>query len=163
MDEVEWTSSQQEVLREAERLVQAATSPDQALGPVAELLAARMRHFSWVGFYLLEGGQLRLGPNSGRNHPPHQPALELDRGPQGLAAAHGETVLLPDLRHSPRWLCCPAAVLSEIVVPIHQDGTVYAEIDVDSRKPDGFSLQDRRFLEALAERLSRLLWKCDTT
>lgn len=151
MEEQNWSPLQQEILQEAEELIQAAPSLEQALDRLAQLLSARLRHVSWVGFYLLRDGRLELGPHSGRDHPPHPPALALDQGPQGLAATRAGTVLLPDLRRSARWLACPATALSEIVVPIRREGIVCGEIDVDSRKPSGFDRLDRRFLEALAE------------
>ncbi|MHB8991350.1 MAG: GAF domain-containing protein [Chloroflexota bacterium] len=137
-------------------MVRSAQSPDQGLDAVARLLRDRVHRYSWVGFYLRNGDRLELGPNTDRDHPPHPATVALDDGPQGLAAASGATVLLPELRRDPRWLSCPATARSEIVVPVQENGTVYGEIDVDSKRPDGFGLDDRRFLEALAEELRPL-------
>ncbi len=157
MEEQTFTQLQRETLQEAEALVQAAPSVQEALQRLAELLTERVRTFSWAGFYLLRNGRLELGPHSGRNHPPHPSTASTAEGTRGLAAASAETVLLPSLRRDPRWLSCPAAALSEIIVPIKAEGVVRGEIDVDGKKANGFDLRDRRFLEALAERLAPLL------
>lgn len=120
---------------------------------MARLLRDRVRRYTWIGFYRLNGDRLELGPHTDPDHPPHPAAVPPHAGPRGLAAASGATVLVPDLRRDPRWLACPASARAEIVVPIQDGGFVRGEIDVDSKRVNGFNRDDRRFLETLAERL----------
>jgi GAF domain-containing protein len=56
----------------------------------------------------------------------------------------------------PRYLACFPSTRSEIVVPIHQDGRVVGEIDIDSDRPAAFGDDDRAFLERVAELVSTL-------
>ncbi len=144
---------EEQLLIEAEELIRGTPSPEEALEQLALWLRERVRRFSWAGFYLLREGTLVLGPHSDHDHPPHALELPLDQGPQGLAACWKETVVLPDLRRSDRWLSCPAVALSEIVVPIKDEGALYGEVDVDSRRLNGFDRRDREFLETLSKML----------
>ena len=153
MPEEDWKASEIEVLEEADRLTGSIEGPEQLLRRLAEVMRARIRRFSWVGFYRLAGDALLLGPHSGRDHPAHFATLTLEKGPQGLAASRGQTVLMPSLRQDPRWLDCPVSAISDIVVPVKEETTVYGEIDVDSRQANGFDMHDRRFLETLAQKL----------
>lgn len=141
------------VLREVEEIIAGGLSKQSVLDRLVRLLRERFPHYSWVGFYLLRDGTLELGPWSGRDPQAHAATIPLGKGIQGLAASRAETVLLPDLRQDPRYLACFPAALSEIVVPIKEEGTVYGEIDVDAKKVNAFDQHDRRLLEGLAERL----------
>jgi GAF domain-containing protein len=59
-----------------------------------------------------------------------------------------------DVNADPRYLACFPQTRSEIVVPVSYDGTVVAEIDVDSDAPAAFGDADRAFLEQVAAIIS---------
>ena len=117
-------------------------------------LATAFAHFTWTGIYLVEGDDLILGPFVGA--PTEHVRIPIGQGICGSAAAERATIVVDDVRADARYLACFVSTRSEIVVPILAGGRVIGEIDVDSDAPAAFSAGDRRHLEAVAARLSRL-------
>ena len=116
----------------------------------AALLFDALADVNWVGFYLLRGDRLVLGPFQGKVACIHIP---LGKGVCGTAAQRDETQLVPDVHAFPGHIACDSASNSEIVVPIHRDGAVVAVLDIDSPIPNRFSEADRAGLEALVKAL----------
>ena len=114
----------------------------------AALLFEALADVNWAGFYLLRGGRLVLGPFQGKVACIHIP---LGRGVCGTAAQRDETQLVPDVHAFPGHIACDSASKSEIVVPIHRNGSVVAVLDIDSPVPNRFSEADRAGLEALVK------------
>jgi len=120
----------------------------------AALLFDALADVNWVGFYLLRGDRLVLGPFQGKVACIHIP---LGKGVCGTAAQRDETQLVPDVHAFPGHIACDSASNSEIVVPIHRKGAlkelnrraVVAVLDIDSPVPNRFSEADRAGLEAL--------------
>ena len=56
-----------------------------------------------------------------------------------------------------RYLACSPSVKSEIVVPIFDRGKAIGVLDIDSDTLDAFTDDDRRFLESLVAKASRLI------
>jgi GAF domain-containing protein len=137
-----------EVLEEIERT--------GGLQEVVDLLHDRVEHYSWVGIYLVEGDDLVLGPWKGPEATEHV-RIPVGQGVCGAAAASGETEVVDDVNADPRYLACFPSTRSEIVVPIHGDGRVVGEIDIDSDRPAAFNEDDRALLEQVAELVSRRL------
>lgn len=103
--------------------------------------------FFWVGFYLVKGDQLVLGPFQG---PVACTRIAKGKGVCGASWAQAETILVPDVDQFPGHIACASASRSEIVVPIKNTaGTVLAVLDVDSDQLDDFSETDARYLEEL--------------
>jgi GAF domain-containing protein len=137
-----------EVLEEIERT--------GGLQEVVDLLHDRVEHYSWVGIYLVEGEDLVLGPWKGPAATEHV-RIPVGQGVCGAAAASGVTEIVDDVNADPRYLACFPSTRSEIVVPIHGDGRVVGEIDIDSDRPAAFDEDDRALLEQVAEFVSRRL------
>ena len=122
----------------------------------AALLFDALADVNWVGFYLLRGDRLVLGPFQGKVACIHIP---LGKGVCGTAAQRDETQLVPDVHAFPGHIACDSASNSEIVVPIHRKGAlkelnrraVVAVLDIDSPVPNRFSEADRAGLEALVQ------------
>jgi len=118
-------------------------------------LAAAMRQafgFHWVGFYLVQGDELVLGPFQG---PIACTRIAKGRGVCGTAWAEDQTQLVPDVEAFPGHIACSSQTKSEIVIPVHDEqGGVWAVLDVDSADADNFSDVDRDALEQLASWLS---------
>ena len=110
----------------------------------AALLYDAMEHVNWVGFYLLQGEKLVLGPFQGKVACIHIP---LGKGVCGTAAQRDETQLVPDVHAFAGHIACDSASKSEIVVPIHSGGGVVAVLDIDSPILNRFSEADRMGLE----------------
>ncbi len=114
-------------------------------------VAAALRQafgFFWVGFYVVQGDELVLGPFQG---PIACTRIRKGRGVCGTSWAEARTVLVPDVEAFPGHNACSSASKSEIVVPVLKDGRVVAVLDVDSDQPNDFDEADRVGLEALAQ------------
>lgn len=96
--------------------------------------------FFWVGFYVLKGNELVLGPFQG---PLACTRIGLDKGVCGHAYTTRETVIVPDVDEFPGHIACATASRSEIVIPIFdRGGDVVGVLDVDSDRLDDFSQTD---------------------
>ena len=119
-------------------------------------LSAALRQafgFHWVGFYLVKGEQLVLGPFQG---PVACTRIAHGKGVCGTAWATNTTQLVSDVEAFPGHIACSALSKSEIVVPIRDEqGSVWAVLDIDSVELDDFSDVDRDALEQVAAWLTR--------
>lgn len=115
------------------------------LSNASAMLFEALDNVNWVGFYLMRDGQLVLGPFQGKVACVHIP---LNRGVCGAAARENATQRVADVHAFPGHIACDSASNSEIVVPIHQDGTVAAVLDIDSPVLNRFSPEDQEGLEA---------------
>jgi L-methionine (R)-S-oxide reductase len=130
-----------------------------AMETTVRVLKDSLPSYTWVGFYLLHGNELVLGPFLGKPSP--HTRIPLGRGICGAAAAERATIIVDDVSTDPRYLACSVDTKSEIVVPIMEGPDVLGEIDVDSDRPAAFGTADRELLEAaaamLAPKLKRVL------
>ena len=120
---------------------------------LANLSAALKQTFNffWVGFYLVKGDQLVLGPFQG---PVACTRIARGRGVCGTAWAQARTLVVPDVDAFPGHIACSSLSRSEIVVPLlRHDGEVWGVLDVDSEVADGFDATDARYLEIIASYL----------
>lgn len=121
---------------------------------LANIAAALKQQFGWlwVGFYLVKGEELVLGPFQG---PVACTRIRKGRGVCGAAWARGTTLVVADVEKFPDHIACSSLSRSEIVVPIIQD-TVIAVLDADSDRLGHFDDIDRHYLEILAAWLSEV-------
>lgn len=124
------------------------------LANASALLWQSLPDLNWVGFYLLEGEKLVLGPFQGK---PACIEIPLGKGVCGTAAAEGRTVLVENVHTFPGHIACDSASNAEIVVPIRQNGRVAAVLDLDSPTVGRFTNDDREVLEAVARVLEEEL------
>jgi L-methionine (R)-S-oxide reductase len=136
-------------LEAVDRIVNREAEADEVLRRVVELLHDRFTHYSWVGIYLIEGGDLVLGPWKGPQATEHV-RIPIGEGICGAAAATGRTEVVDDVNADARYLACFPSTRSEIVVPISYERRVVGEIDIDSDAPAAFGEADRAFLERVA-------------
>jgi L-methionine (R)-S-oxide reductase len=118
-------------------------------------IAAALREafgFFWVGFYVVQGQELVLGPFQG---PIACTRIAYGRGVCGTAWKEKKTQLVPDVEAFPGHIACSSASKSEIVVPAFQDGEVFLVLDVDSDQLDDFDGVDLRYLETLMGMLEK--------
>jgi L-methionine (R)-S-oxide reductase len=140
-------------LEAVDRIVNREAEADEVLRKVVEVLHARFEHYSWVGIYLVEGGDLVLGPWQGPQATDHV-RIPIGQGICGAAAASGRTEVVDDVGSDERYLACFPSTRSEIVVPIAYEGRVVGEIDIDSDKSAAFGDADRAYLERVAVLIS---------
>lgn len=104
-------------------------------------------NFFWVGFYLVDGEELVLGPFQG---PIACTRIRKGKGVCGTAWSEGRTIVVPDVDAFPGHIACSSLSRSEIVVPlIDHENKVWGVLDVDSEQLDTFDDTDARFLEEL--------------
>lgn len=146
-----------DVENEIIRRVRDAGAPQAAAMALVRELKARFDRFSWVGIYRMQGDTLVLDDAEYLGLSPEHRRIALSEGVCGAAARERETQVVPDVCNDERYLACSPTVKSEIVVPIFADGEVIGVLDIDSDEPDAFSEDDRRFLEGLVGKASRLI------
>jgi len=122
------------------------------LQKVVDFLYNSFDKYSWVGIYIVKGDTLVLGPWRGKEAAEHT-RIPIGKGICGSAALTGKTEIIPDVNKDNRYLSCFISTKSEIVVPIKKDGKIVAEIDIDSDKRDAFTVEDKMFLEKIADML----------
>jgi L-methionine (R)-S-oxide reductase len=110
------------------------------------LLFQTLPDVNWVGFYLMKGGELVLGPFQGK---PACVRISLGSGVCGTAAAQAETIIVPDVKRFPGHIVCDTASQSEIVVPLLSWGNVVGVLDVDSASLNRFDEDDGDGLETV--------------
>lgn len=144
------------LVAQVKALVEGETDMTAVLSNVsAALHDAFPERFFWVGFYMVNGGELLLGPFQGPVACFH---IGYGRGVCGMAWQRGETVIVPDVEQFPGHIACSSLSRSEIVVPVKgRNGDVKGVIDIDSRELNAFDKTDQQYLEQIAALLSRQL------
>jgi L-methionine (R)-S-oxide reductase len=107
--------------------------------------------FLWIGFYIVKGNELVLGPFQG---PIACTRIAFGKGVCGSAWKEKKTIVVPDVDLFPGHIACSSASRSEIVVPVIHGGEVMMVLDVDSNQLGAFDETDQHFLESLASNLS---------
>ena len=92
--------------------------PVARMAETAALIYERMKFF-WVGFYIVRGQELVLGPFQG---PPACLRIGYGRGVCGTAWKEARTVVVPDVEAFPGHIACSSLSRSEIVVPVFREG-----------------------------------------
>lgn len=119
-------------------------------------LAAAMRQglgFFWVGFYLVDGDELVLGPFQGDIACTR---IGFGQGVCGAAWQEATTQWVPDVDAFPGHIACSSLSRSEVVVPVLVEDEVVAVLDVDSDRLDDFSEADVEGLQAIASLCAEL-------
>src|ERR1017187_6343921 len=148
---------------ELTNLANSAENAEHLMTMVVERLQELLKHYNWVGFYMLEEGadgaepMLVLGPYVGAATP--HTRIPLHQGICGAAVSSAQTVVVDDVNSDPRYLACSIETKSEIVAPIFVDGKVVGELDIDSHLPTAFKQDDRQLVEHCASLVGRYLKK----
>lgn len=132
-----------ELLPQLRALVETETNRIANLANIAAALKQTFDFF-WVGFYLVEGDELVLGPFQG---PIACTRIRLGRGVCGTAWKEERTLIVPDVEQFPGHIACSSDSKSEIVVPMMKEGKVVGVLDIDSDCLDSFDEVDARYLE----------------
>ena len=122
------------------------------LANASALLNEKLENINWVGFYTVKDGKLVLGPFQGKVA---CTIIPIGKGVCGTAAATDSTQLVPDVHKFAGHIACDSASNSEIIIPLHRNGSVFGVLDIDSPIFDRFSLQDKEGLEQFARILEK--------
>ena len=108
-------------------------------------------NFFWVGFYLVKGDELVLGPFQG---PVACTRIAKGRGVCGQAWQQKHVLLVPDVDAFPGHIACSSLSKSEVVIPLFgADDEVKAVLDVDSDRLNDFDEIDVTYLSKLCSLL----------
>ena len=137
-----------ELIDRVERAVREVRDHGRLLQAVVRAIHESSDRYDWTGIYLREGEALVLRNYLGKPSPHKR--IPVGEGICGAAVREKKTIIVPDVKQDPRYLACSLETQSEIVVPIHLNGDVIGEIDIDSSSRDAFGPRDRETLEAVA-------------
>ncbi|GAA4751490.1 GAF domain-containing protein [Flavisolibacter ginsenosidimutans] len=120
---------------------------------LANVAAALKEQFGWlwVGFYLVKGEDLVLGPFQG---PVACTRIKKGRGVCGTSWAKGETLIVADVENFPGHIACSSLSRSEIVLPLKKENEVAGVLDVDSIELSTFDQTDQHYLEEIIKLIS---------
>ena len=126
---------------------------DDLIANMANVSAALKEQFNffWVGFYMVKGDELVLGPFQG---PVACTRIRKGKGVCGSSWNEAKTIIVPDVEAFPCHIACSSASKSEIVIPIIRNGLVIGVLDVDSDHLNSFDETDADFLNEILELIS---------
>lgn len=125
------------------------------LANASAVLMEALKEINWVGFYLMEGQNLVLGPFQGK---PACMYIPMGRGVCGTAAATHDIQLVQDVHQFPGHIACDSASNSEIVLPLIKNGILLGVMDIDSPVFARFDETDAAGLARLCDILVQLDW-----
>ena len=132
------------LLKQLESVLSIATDSVANMANMSAVLFHGLPGLNWVGFYVLRGNELILGPFQGK---PACVKIVLGRGVCGTAAQTGQTQVVQNVHKFPGHIACDSASNSEIVVPIFKNGAVWGVLDVDSPTLARFTQDDKALFE----------------
>ena len=120
---------------------------------LANVCAALKEQFNWfwVGFYLIKGDELVLGPFQG---PVACTRIQKGKGVCGASWAKNETLIVPDVDAFPGHIACASASKSEIVLPLYKGDNIIGVLDVDSEHLAHFDEIDSVYLNKIIKLLN---------
>lgn len=145
------------LIEKTKSIISSDRSRDEKLQEVCQLLSDGVEVFDWVGFYLVDpeaDRELILGPYVGEET--DHTRIPFGKGICGQAAETEETFVVQDVSKASNYLSCSAHVQAEIVIPVMQDGTFVAELDIDSHTRDSITEEHRKMLEEICKLLAPL-------
>ncbi|MFN5325856.1 MAG: GAF domain-containing protein [Bacteroidota bacterium] len=133
----------QQLLPQIKALVE---GEENLIANLANIAAALKQQFDflWVGFYLVEGNELVLGPFQG---PIACTRIRKGKGVCGTSWDKNEIIVVPDVEAFPGHIACSSQSKSEIVVPLYQKTNIIGVLDVDSDQLNSFDELDAKYLK----------------
>ena len=150
-------SRYQKLLSQIEVFANADDNPISVLSNCAAVMKVVFpKEYFWVGFYIVDGDELILGPFQGT---PACTRIKFGRGVCGTAWKECRSLVVEDVEAFPGHIACSSLSRSEIVVPLFSDGIVVGEIDINSTELATFDNVDREYLEKAAEMIATFMAK----
>jgi len=123
-------------------------NPTARMATVCALLKNKMGNgFYWTGYYLIENGELLVGPYQGT-----LACLKLKKhtGVCWSAVVKKETIMVPDVHAFEGHIACDTKSKSEIAVPLFDSfGDAVGVLDIDSTYLNNFNDIDKHYLEEI--------------
>ncbi|WP_312050597.1 GAF domain-containing protein [Acinetobacter courvalinii] len=123
---------------------------------LANICAALKQQFGWfwIGFYLVKGNELVLGPFQG---PIACTRIAKGRGVCGSAWQQQQVIVVPDVDQFPGHIACSSDSKSEIVLPMMKNGECVGVLDIDSDKLNQFDEVDAEHLQQLMAMIEKFI------
>ncbi|MGC6386691.1 GAF domain-containing protein [Ewingella sp. S1.OA.A_B6] len=147
-----------ELKRDLSALIAGENNFIATLSNTSALLFERLEGVNWVGFYLLEGNSLVLGPFQGKIACVRIP---VGKGVCGTAVAENSVQRVADVHAFPGHIACDASSNAEIVLPVTVNDTVIGVLDIDSTVYQRFDEADEQGLTELVAGLCQHLQNSD--
>ena len=135
-------------LEQLRALLETERNPVANLANASSFLYNTMNQLNWLGFYLIDGDELILGPFQGKVACTR---IRVGQGVCGNAVKLEKTMKIDDVHQFAGHIACDSASNSEVVVPLWKDNQIVGVLDVDSPYQARFSNQDVQFLEKAAK------------
>lgn len=135
----------QSLIPQIKALIDTETDLVANLANIAAALKEQFQWF-WVGFYLVKGDELVLGPFQG---PVACTRIKKGRGVCGASWQQNKTLIVPDVEAFPGHIACASASKSEIVLPLYRKNEIIGVLDVDSEYLAHFDDVDGIYLEQI--------------
>jgi len=132
-----------------EELLKDKPNLNARMATIVAVLHHKMNYFFWTGFYLLDDGELIVGPYQGSLA---CIKLKKNTGVCWASVNLGEAVVVADVHEFPGHIACDSRSNSEIVVPMKdKSGKIIGVLDVDSKELESFDETDAEWLERILE------------
>lgn len=119
------------------------------LANFSSVLAQAYDEANWVGFYIVSGDELVLGPFQGK---PAVSRIGYGRGVCGTAWRENRAQVVEEVSCFEGHIACDCNTHSEIVIPVRTpDGVIWGTLDMDSVTPAYFTDEDRAGLTELVK------------
>ncbi len=140
----------QSLIPQIEALITGEADLTANLGNICAALKEQFK-WLWVGFYLIKGDELVLGPFQG---PVACTRIKKGKGVCGTAWQQEQTIIVPDVNEFPGHIACSSASVSEIVLPLVKNNEVIGVLDVDSEYAAHFDCTDEKYLTEILKLIS---------
>ena len=130
--------------RQLELYLAGETNMTARLANASAVLAQAFPDANWVGFYLVDGDSLTVGPFQGK---PAVSCIGYGKGVCGTAWREEKAQVVAEVACFAGHIACDCNTHSEIVVPLWRDGAIWGVLDMDSVLPGHFTEADREGLE----------------
>ena len=129
------------------------TDQTAVLSNASAVIAQAFERTNWVGFYLVDGEELVVGPFQGK---PAVSRIGYGLGVCGTAWKEDKAQVVEEVSRFPGHIACDCSTHSEIVIPLRRaDGSIWGVLDMDSVQPGYFTEEDREGLEEAVKLLNR--------
>ena len=145
-----------------EKYTENETDETAILANASAVLGIALKDINWVGFYMVEGEELVLGPFQGK---PAVSRIGYGKGVCGTGWAEKRTQLVADVHCFAGHIACDCNSNAEIVVPLlndagevlplHKGNEIVGVLDIDSPVSGRFDGDDLDGLEAAAAFLAK--------
>ncbi|PKP22243.1 MAG: histidine kinase [Bacteroidetes bacterium HGW-Bacteroidetes-21] len=147
MDKAQKNSRYERVYAQIAGLLDKTPFRISRMATVTAILHHKFDYFFWTGFYLLEEGELLVGPYQGSVA---CQVLAYKKGVCWAAIQAAKTVVVEDVNKFPDHISCDSRSKSEIVVPLKNSASeVVAVLDIDSKDLNSFDETDALWLEKI--------------